>query len=677
MNLLTPCRLQTASIASGLLLLGLAPLPAQTVDQTITLQEGWNAVWLEVSPVTDEGLPKTAEDVFVFESEETDPETITNVLSPKPLYGTAEVFAASPEATDALFNQAEWEQWSPSEEEGGEEDWMVTGNRAYLIEASRNSSITISGEVTFHPPSWAPDRYNLIGFGLSGSPSFEQFFDAAGDTHPVTSDTFGYRLVATTGEWVAISSADEMISNEAYWIFASGPSNYMGPVSVDFDGASSGTLAFGDPDDVVEVGTGQSALELDLETITFTAVAGDTSADYEPVLDLITRDDEGLTLRIVTPSPTDLGYNLGNLVDTSLGETASPSALFDPALTGTPSSAYLTLGAARNWETGTAGRTNIYRLSTGTTGASFWLPVSATLSSLELATDLLPGEDTSRAGLWVGEVSLSAVTSLVEDGAPVRDATAPAPLQILLHSDGEGEVHLLSQVTLMQTRTADPATPSEPVLVVDPAQIPFFEGIKERNGKQVGVRLESVAFDMPRSSAYADHPDLGTAMQAEAISSTTTWGDAATYQDGIDEQTFPAALDSYLAFTSGRPSTLQEVYTFKLLLEGDLGEGKTVRTSSTAPLILDQFHRSNPFRHAFHPKHAKGPKITRELSLVFDSTQSISDRLTGTYTEDVSGLTKSTLTLTGDLVLKRVSGVATLQPLEGEGEGEDEDEDEL
>ena len=139
MNLLTPSRLQAATIASCLLFFGLAPLPAQTVDQTITLQEGWNAVWLEVSPVSAAGLPKTAEEVFGPE------ETITNVLSPKPLYGTAEVFAASPEATDALFNQAEWEQWSKSEdgEDSGEEDWMVTGNRAYLIEASENRSITI------------------------------------------------------------------------------------------------------------------------------------------------------------------------------------------------------------------------------------------------------------------------------------------------------------------------------------------------------------------------------------------------------------------------------------------------------------------------------------------------------------------------------------------------------
>ena len=658
MNLLTPSRLQAATIASGLLLFGLAPLPAQTVDQTITLQEGWNAVWLEVSPVSAAGLPKTAEEVFGPE------ETITNVLSPKPLYGTAEVFAASPEATDALFNQAEWEQWSKSEdgEDSGEEDWMVTGNRAYLIEASENRSITIPGEVTFHPPTWVPDRYNLIGFGLSGSPSFQQFFGSAGNTHPVTSNAFGYRLVSTTGQWVAISPGDEMISNEAYWIFASGPSNYMGPVSVDFDGASSGTLAFGGPDDVVEVGTGQSALELDLEAITFTAVAGDTSVAYRPVLDLITRDDDGLTLRVVTPSPTDLGYDPSNLVDTSLGETASPSDLFSGEQTGDPSSAYLTLGAARNWETGTAGRTNIYRLSTGTSGASFWLPVSATLSSLELAADLRSDDVTSLAGLWVGEVSLSAVTSLVEDGAPVRDATAPAPLQILLHSNREGDVNLLSQVTVMQTRTADASLPSEPVLVVDPAQIPFFEGIKKRNGKRVGVRLESVAFDMPRTLADDTQADLLDVIEATAASNTTTWSDATSHADidRNDLNAIAAAVDSYLTFTSGRPSSLQEAYDLQLSLDGNLGEGKTVRTRS-GTLILDQFHRSNPFRHAFHKKHAKGPKITRELSLVFDSTQSISDRLTGTYNEEISGLTKSTLTLTGDLILQRVSSVDRLQ----------------
>ncbi|MBB08140.1 MAG: hypothetical protein CMN03_07730 [Roseibacillus sp.] len=658
MNLLTPSRLQAATIASGLLLFGLAPLPAQTVDQTITLQEGWNAVWLEVSPVSAAGLPKTAEEVFGPE------ETITNVLSPKPLYGTAEVFAASPEATDALFNQAEWEQWSKSEdgEDSGEEDWMVTGNRAYLIEASENRSITIPGEVTFHPPTWVPDRYNLIGFGLSGSPSFQQFFGSAGNTHPVTSNAFGYRLVSTTGQWVAISPGDEMISNEAYWIFASGPSNYMGPVSVDFDGASSGTLAFGGPDDVVEVGTGQSALELDLEEITFTVVAGDSP--NLPVLDLITSDDnsEALTLQVVTPQPTTLGYNPGNLIDTSPGATTAPSAIFDTPLTNDPATTHLTLGANRDWESGNVGRTNIYRLSTGQSGASFWLPVSATLSSLELAADLRSDDVTSLAGLWVGEVSLSAVTSLVEDGAPVRDATAPAPLQILLHSNREGDVNLLSQVTVMQTRTADASLPSEPVLVVDPAQIPFFEGIKKRNGKRVGVRLESVAFDMPRTLADDTQADLLDVIEATAASNTTTWSDATSHADidRNDLNAIAAAVDSYLTFTSGRPSSLQEAYDLQLSLDGNLGEGKTVRTRS-GTLILDQFHRSNPFRHAFHKKHAKGPKITRELSLVFDSTQSISDRLTGTYNEEISGLTKSTLTLTGDLILQRVSSVDRLQ----------------
>jgi len=667
MTTLIPCRTPATAIATGLLFLGLPLLSARTVDQTISLQEGWNAVWLEVSPVDDKGIPKAPGDPDVFGVD-----TILNVLSPKILAGTAEILPTSPGQTSALFNQPEWEQWSNPDSANanpddatGDDLGMVTGNRPYLIESSANTSITISGEVTFQPPIWSPDRYNLIGFGLAGSPSFREFFEGAGDTHPVNSDSrvFGYRLVSTTGQWVAISSEDEMISNEAYWIFASGPSTYMGPVSVDFDGSSSGTLAFGAPDDVVTVGTGTSALELDLEEITFTVVAEDSR--NLPLLDLITSDDNSgaLTLQVVTPQPTTLGYNPGNLIDTSPGATTAPSAIFDTPLTNDPATTHLTLGANRDWETGTVGRTNIYRLSTGTSGASFWLPVSATQTSLQPTTNLLPAEDLhSVMGLWVGEVSLTGVTSLVEDGAPVRETTASAPLRILLHSNREGDVHLLSQVTVMQSRTADASLPSEPVLVVDPAQIPFYEGIKERNGKRVGVRLESVAFDMPRTLADETQADLLDVIEATAASSTTTWGDAAShaYIDRNDLNAIAAAVDSYLTFTSGRPSSLQEAYDLQLSLDGSLGGGKTVRTRS-GTLVLDQFHRSNPFRHAFHKKHAKGPKITRELSLVFDSTQSISDRLTGTYNEEISGLTKSTLTLTGDLILQRVSSVDRLQ----------------
>ncbi|NNM29452.1 MAG: hypothetical protein HKO57_08020, partial [Akkermansiaceae bacterium] len=77
-------------------------------------------------------------------------------------------------------------------------------------------------------------------------------------------------------------------------------------------------------------------------------------------------------------------------------------------------------------------------------------------------------------------------------------------------------------------------------------------------------------------------------------------------------------------------------------------------------LVLDPFHRSNPFRHAFHQQHPRGPKITRELVIVFDSDQPVPDRLRASYREDITGLTKSRLTLTGSLELHRVSPVDAL-----------------
>jgi len=635
---------------------------AQSATQNITLVTGWNAIWLEVSPVytagDKEGLPKSPGDIFGEDVK------IKTVLSPKPLAGTAEFFAKTPSDVMTSFNKPEWEQWSNpaqalavDDEDLDDNLSIITGNRAYLIEATAPTTVSIEGKVKFRPPTWAPDRYNLLGFGLHGTPTFQEFFEAAGSSHPT--DRI-YRLIPSTGNWVKVSSpaTETMNSNEAYWIFSSGPSTYMGPVAVAFDSAVTGILRFGGPGDVVTIGSGASALHLDLEEITFTNLrTSDTSAT--PVLDLINSDEDSgsFTLRTVTPDPDSLGYIAGNLVDTTLGATASPSSLDE---TVEPlSTTVLTLGAARNWESGSVGRTNVYRLRTGA-GSAFWLPVTASLNSVQLSTDTLPDDTAAVAGLWIGEVSVSGVTSFVEDGAPVRAAAAPAPILILLHSNATGQVNLLSQVTVMQTKTADSSIPSEPVLVVDPDQIPIFEGIKERNGKRVGLRLESVAFDMPRdisvSSQSDDDPTDSEDDLVDIIAASLSTDANTVIRSDVDENT----IDSYLVSSSLRPSTLKEVYFKNLLCDGALGSGKTVQTIAGS-LTLDGFHRSNPFRHAYHQKHGKGPKITREISIVFDSDQQVPDRLVGSYEEQITGLAKSRLTLSGSIKLERISAVDRLE----------------
>jgi hypothetical protein len=86
----------------------------------------------------------------------------------------------------------------------------------------------------------------------------------------------------------------------------------------------------------------------------------------------------------------------------------------------------------------------------------------------------------------------------------------------------------------------------------------------------------------------------------------------------------------------------------------------TLRTPDATPLSLDPFHRSNPFRHAFHPQHAVGYAVTRRFSIRFETAPG-STILTGTYQETTSGLARQDIVSKGSITLQRVSSAATLE----------------
>lgn len=624
---------------------------AQTTTQNLSLSGGWHAVWLEVEPVYDSGpnagLPKAPQDVF------TNP-AIQVVATPKPLASLAEFFAAEP-GSIGTFNQDEWEQWKRTDPTNSNNLPMVLGNRPYLIQVTNGTAafgLPLTGKAKFFRPTWTPDRYNLVGFGLEGTVSFDAFFGASGGRHPVGS----IFQLNTNGTWQHVTGPTAMVSNRAYWIFSSGPSDYMGPVAVRFDNEVTGRLAFGGPSDAKTVGSGVDLLELDLEEIVFTNLQAATAA--VPQLDLITSSAGAstLALHVVRPATDSLSYLRGNQVDSTPGAGASSALGESVAARGT---AVLTLGALRSGTFGGGGRTNLYRLKTGT-GSLFWLPVNATDSDLAVALDPAQPAVGPATGLWIAEAVVDHATSIVEDGAPSRATAGKAPLRLIVHAEAGGTVRLLSQVTFMQTKTADPTVAPVPVLVVDPARIPFFEGIKERNGKRVGQRIEAVAYDMPRktdtTSQSGGSGDLLDMIVAESINPATTWlsgKDLYTTRASVTA----AAIDSYLLFRSIRPPALKEVYAMSLPLSGGIGPGNTLQGT----LQLDPFHRSNPFRHAFHQQHGKGPQIARTLSLAFDPAQPVADRLRGTFSETVQGLIKSDLQLSGRFEMRRVSTVGTLE----------------
>jgi hypothetical protein len=621
-------------------------LHAQNATQNIPLAIGWNAVWLEVEPVYAAGdtsvtapsplaandirigLPKDPRDVFTNSA-------IQKIASPKPLAGLSEVFGytsgSAPDSAPGSYNQDGWEYWSKTDPANASNLVMTTGNRGYLIESSAViTNLNIKGKARFFRPKWTPDRYNLVGFGIDGAVPFADFFASAPKTHPLAK----IYTLNTNGTWVVATG--NITDGKAYWIFSAGPSDFMGPVSVDFDNAITGSLNFGGPEDAQSIRDTAPATTVagsyDIEEVVFT---NRSTTGVMPSLTLIddplVSTDGQIVLTETLPDPAAFTRRKG----TDIG--ASHTVAEMPAGT-----SILSLGASasRQWAL-PAERTNLYRLKTGG-GNAVYLPVRASNTSLPALPNTAPTASTS-VGLWVGEVSIDAVTSVVENGEPVRPSAGSAPIRVILHSDAAGGVRLLSQVTVMQTKTADPEIEPTPVLVVDPAQIPFFEGIKERNGKRVGIRIESVAYDMPR--------------MFDAASQAALLADAA-YPDLVDEAGIPAFLDG----RTTRPPSLQEEYHLSWPLTGEIGSGKTVTT--TTPLTLDPFHRSNPFRHAFHKQHARGPNITRTITIVFDPNQTIPGRLSGTFTDSLQGLTTTDLTLTGRIEMRRVSAVLSLEGAE-------------
>lgn len=153
----------------------------------------------------------------------------------------------------------------------------------------------------------------------------------------------------------------------------------------------------------------------------------------------------------------------------------------------------------------------------GTSVADGALALAATLANITnanwLAGPIFPQAPTlpaglnltrnpKAAGLWIGDVKLTRVNEVQKavNGAantlsPTSDA---ASIRIILHVDAAGEVRLLKDVIIMQTQAIGvPAPPPKPVLVTDPTQIFQYDGVVKRNGKLVGLRYGTAAFDFP------------------------------------------------------------------------------------------------------------------------------------------------------------------------------------
>ena len=577
-----------------LALLGTLTMPTATTfsqwaSQTISLQPGWNAVFLEVQP------------------EPRDCDTLFANLAVESVWGWNRRFTPIQYIQDTnnfLPKQPDWLAYYPltSPIAGHSTLFTVDGGKPYLIRYTGITATnwTLTGKPLFRKPTWLSDSLNLVGFTLPTPtpPTYSTFF-AGSSAH---SNSPIYTLNAS-GVWQSISSTNRMQPGKCFWIFCAGYSDYAGPATL--------TLP-----QYVGLDYGRTLAEQTLRIKNTTATAKTFTLTQKPSLD----------------APAGQDYRAGNV---SLQYWAYDAVYFNN---------WLPFPLSLNLAPGQELPLRIAVLRTNMT--AFVPPAGVTNATYQSILEISDGSSTriaipvvakgmqaygtttsSRAGLWIGTVSLNAVNqpaSVTTPSLPVPTGS-DFPFKIIIHVDQSGTARLLQKVVQMWKKgnyKQDPANPSQQVvdipgryvLLADASLIPNFTGAALRDGQPVGRRFSSAAF---------------------------------SFKD-------PLPMVASGAFGSGIFSC-------------------SVTNDYDSPL--------NPFKHKFHPDHdnldsfqQKLPNgiesftVTRLITLQFTAAdpQNLGQsgwgdsQLGGVYSETITGLHHRPLNVQGVFRLQQASQVASL-----------------
>ncbi len=616
-------------LAIGLIILAsvLSASAASTVTRTFNLRTGWNAVYLDVRPAdpTAEtvlaGLP--IESVWRHQNRLTSVDFIQD-------------------ATEPVWNQDQWLVHVPTNriESLDNNLFQVQGGFAYLLNLSAPATWSVTGEPVVRGARWKPDAFNLRGFPIDGSaaPTFRDFFKfSPAHYNPATTTLQTIYTLGTDGQWKRVDPTDLMQEGTAYWVYTSGPSEFVAP----FEART---------DSVDGLGYGPSLRERNL---TLVNLAG------SPITITIAETDG--------PSTTALA--LGTTVPPEgLRWTPLPSLLAESLEANETQE--LRIAIQRQNMTGTAYESVLdVRDNLGT---RFLIPVHAEKTSLAGTGDARrlasagkrngPGlsDDppaSPAAGLWIGTVSVNAVSEVHSgrlitnavsstltdpDGSSqpleiVREPGSPVPtpvrnefdLRVLLHVNARGEAVLLKDVIQLwrdgtyETNSAGEKTVKTPgayVLLTDSTRVREFQGAGQRDGTPVGRRISTATFDF-----------------------------------------LSAPTNNFLPLT------------------GELGIGHSLRGDYT--LFPDQ--PTHPFKHKYHPDHDNlDPTFRNRVEEAFEISRAFEfdflptdpgsglpaspdyghSEIAGIYVETVTGLHRFPIRAEGVFRLRRVSAVASLNP---------------
>jgi hypothetical protein len=464
----------------------------QWVTQSITLNPGWNAVFLEVQPANPDcdavfsGVP--VESVWAWNRRFSSVQFIQD-------------------ASQLVPGQPDWLTYLPADQpaRATRNLFAMQGARTYLVKLKTGAVATtwnIVGQPIVRAPDWLPNSYNFVGFnlGTGSTPTFQDFFSgsAAHAGQPV------YRLNAS-GLWTLVSSPSttSMRAGEALWVFCKGASTFSGPVQVTLDqrdGLLYGrllteqTLRIKNNSSTTRTFSVQEVASQAPPSASFPVLAGAVPLSHYKV-DATNSQFGWITL----PAPLQkVNAQPGEEWVLRLAVNRAQMAPFTPPATNNGVLYQSVLQITDN--TGVR-----VRLSVSSEGLQSYSATAAALGKSGLAKDAVLADP--RAGLWVGSASITKVSQPANLTSPTNPLPVGAPLQfrLLVHVDNGGTVRLLQKVLEMfknGTLKPDPTNPTnyivdQPgryVLVTDDSLIPSFTGSTLRDSQPVGRRLSSSAF---------------------------------------------------------------------------------------------------------------------------------------------------------------------------------------
>ncbi|GAA5122085.1 hypothetical protein JIN84_01575 [Luteolibacter yonseiensis] len=388
-------------------LLCLGTAHAQWQTTTYTLKGGWSSIYLSGDARYD-----TLDNIF--------PAAVT------------EVWRWNPNPTQVQFTESslipsegtsEWTVWR----RGFPADSKLTqlgGQTAYLVKSDGSASTTHTVAIKQSPflPSaaWVRNGANLMGFPTYGtganSPSIASYFSTFPAAVAANAKIYKYvggELGPANPIQIFSNTSEKLDRKQAYWFSAKVVENFYAPLELSL--SSSSGLDFGRSGSSVTLRIRNRSTEV--VNVTFAPVNSEASPGDETAI----AGAVPLTRRIYDPGAVAL---VDVPLTGAITETIAPQSTLE-----------ILFGLDRGSMDGDLESlfASFLRITDSGNLMDVYLPVRAQPASL--------------AGLWIGDVKVSAVESKVA-GATGNSTPQSFPLRTLIHVSGNGTARLLSQVFL-------------------------------------------------------------------------------------------------------------------------------------------------------------------------------------------------------------------------------------